>query len=329
LTDPTLPSAEWVRRLPKAEVHLHLEGCVPFEMIDDGSRPAFAGGALSDLLAYLDWSCGRVTERGQLEEIAYRLVERAAGSGVRHVDVIANPTHWPHFAGRIEEMIGALDAGMAAGEAEHDITGVLCLSVKRDQSAVEALALADMLAGLDHRRARALSIDGDEADGKASRNERFAPAFRRAAEAGLRRCAHAGESSGPQGVIEAIELLGAERVDHGVRLVEDPAAMATVVERAVPLDVCPSSNVLLGLVPDLEAHPLRRLVEAGVRCSVNTDDPLVYGIDLVGEYLAVAGAFSWRRGELARLARVSIESCFAAPERLAALLEELDRYVAA
>lgn len=345
------PTDEWIRRLPKAEVHLHLEGCVPYELAREaaGRRGVqFPGeirrneatgeptvGNLDELLAYLDWACSLVDRTDQLEAIARGIGERAAASGALHVDVIFNPTHWgATFAGQatgdgggLRTAIEALDAGFAAGEQDFGVTATLCASLKRDQSRSAALELVDLLLEWRHPRVSALSIDGNEQDGRNSNNERFAPAFLRAAEGGLRRCAHAGESSGAVGVQEAIEILGAERIDHGVRCLEDSAVVELVREREVPLDVCPTSNVILGVAPSLEEHPLRRLNDAGVRCSLNTDDPLIYGIDLAHEYRAAADELGFGADELGRMARVGIESCFAGDERKFTLLEQLDRYL--
>ena len=191
----------------------------------------------------------------------------------------------------LAEMLDALDAGFAEAEADGGASAGLCVSLGRHQSAAEADELVDEVLALARPRVVALSIDGNEAGG--SHTERFGEAFARAGAAGLRRCAHAGESSGPEGVREAIEVLGAERIDHGVRCVEDPSLVADLVERAVPLDICPTSNVVLGVVADLASHPLEGLRRAGVRLSLNTDDPLIYGIDLAGEYERCAAAFGW------------------------------------
>jgi adenosine deaminase len=201
----------------------------------------------------------------------------------------------------------------------------LCLSLKRTQTRSAALALVDWLLTECHPRVAGLSIDGDESNG--SHNERFAEAFARAGLGGLRRCAHAGESSGADGVREAMDVLGAERIDHGVRAVEDPSLVIELAQRAVPLDICPTSNVVLGIVSDLSHHPVEDLRRRGVKVSLNTDDPLLYGIDVVGEYERCAQAFGWGRCELAAVARTSIESCFAHPERRRQLLREHDSYV--
>jgi adenosine deaminase len=222
-------------------------------------------------------------------------------------------------------MVVALDHGFGEVEGETDVTVGLCVSLSRSMSAVEANEVIDEVIGLDHSRVVALSIDGDESAG--SHNDRFAASFTRAREAGLHRCAHAGESSGAAGVREAVELLGAERIDHGVRCIEDPALMQELAARRIPLDVCPTSNVILGVTQDLASHPIDRLRRNGVPVSVNTDDPLLFGIDLAGEYERCARTFGWGVDELASIARTSLESCFADDGRKSALLAELDRYL--
>jgi adenosine deaminase len=314
----------WIEALPKAEVHLHLEGCVPASLV---GRDVPRISSLAALLSHLDELCGAVVDPEQLAEIARQLCARAKASGARHVDVIVNPSHWPHWRRRLGEMFDALDGPFAAAEARDGPTVGLCVSLSRSQGRAEADELVDAVLALGHRRVVALSIDGNEAAG--SHNERFAAAFARAGEAGLRRCAHAGESSGPSGVREAVELLGAERIDHGIRCLEDPSLVVELAERGVPLDVCPTSNVVLGLVEDIGSHPIEALRRAGVPVSINTDDPLLYGIDLVGEYERCTAAFGWGTTELGHLARTSIESCFATAARRADLLAELDRFLGA
>jgi adenosine deaminase len=326
----------WLRALPKAEVHCHLEGCVPPSLVEGAARrqgvdlagaPRLPVGDLPALLTYLDWSCRLVDSADDLSTIARGIVERSAAAGTRHVDVICNPTHWGAWCGRLDEMVAALDRGFTHGEVRWGTTATLCLSVKRTQSAEEALALVEWILSARPPRVSGLSIDGDEAGGTASHTERFEEAFARAAAGGLRRCAHAGESSGPDGVRDAIDRLGAERVDHGIRAVEDRRLVGELAERRVPLDVCPSSNVILGVVASLAEHPVAPLLAAGVRISLNTDDPLLYGVDVPGEYRRCAEQFGWDRAVLGSVARTSIDSCFAAAERRQALLAELDRFL--
>jgi len=318
------PERAWIAGLPKAEVHLHLEGCIPAEVAGTDPYPASID-SLAGLLSRLDMVCGRVERPDQLDEIARALSRRANVDGTRHVDVIVNPIHWPHWQRRLGAMVDALDRPWREAEEDGGPTIGLCVSVSRTATASQAGELLDTVLGLAHPRVVALSIDGDEASG--SHNERFRSTFARAARSGLRRCAHAGESSGAQGVREAIDVLGAERIDHGIRCVEDPSLVGELAERGVPLDVCPTSNVVVGVVADLPGHPIEALRRAGVRVSVNTDDPLLYGIELVGEYERAASVFGWGRAELGELAATSIESCFAPPERRAEMLAELSRYL--
>jgi len=334
--EPAAPGRAWIVGLPKAEVHLHLEGSIPAEIVAAAALrrgsavPASVRDgrievtSLAGLLAYLDWSCELIDREEDLAAIARALAVRASASGARHVDVIVNPAHWGRWRRDLRTMVDALDAGFAAAEAAGGASAGVCVSLGRHQSAREADELVDEVLAMARPRVVALSIDGNEAEG--SHTERFADAFARAGQAGLRRCAHAGESSGPQGVREAIEILGAERIDHGVRCIEDTSLVHDLVERAIPLDICPTSNVVLGVAADLESHPLEPLRRAGVRFSLNTDDPLVYGIDLAGEYERCAAAFAWGRDELVAVARTSIESCFAPAARRAELLVELDAF---
>jgi adenosine deaminase len=222
-------------------------------------------------------------------------------------------------------MVDVLDHGFAEAESDGHPTATLCLSLKRDQTLTEAEELVRWMLDRKHPRVSGLSIDGNEADG--SNTSRFAGAFEMAARGGLHRCAHAGESSGPEGVREAIDQLGAERIDHGVRAAEDDLLLAELASRQVPLDVCPTSNVVLGLFGSISAHPVDRLLKSGVKLSLNTDDPLLFRCDASGEYLRCAEAFGWSADELGQVARTSIESCFADPDRRQELLVELESFL--
>ena len=171
----------------------------------------------------------------------------------------------------------------------------------------------------------ALSIDGNEAAAGRT-GPRFADAFRRAGAAGLRRTVHAGESSGPKGVRDAIELLGADRIDHGVRAIEDPALVELLAQRRIPLGVCPTSNLKLGVYASIEEHPVDRLRRAGVAVSLNTDDPVLLGASLEGEYALCSRAFGWADEDLRAVARNSIDASFADADVKAKLLEALARW---
>jgi adenosine deaminase len=330
------PKIDRLRALPKAEVHVHLEGCFDAALLAQWAakfgepmpRPReslFEFQGLADFLHFLDWACGLVRTSEELAEAAYAFSQRLAASGVGYGDLIFNPTHWKPWHGRLREMIDALDAGFRA--AEHDgLPPVgLCVSLLRTQSAEAAAQLVDLLVDLRHPRVVALSIDGNEAAAGRT-GPRFAEAFRRAGAAGLKRTVHAGESSGPEGVRDAIELLGADRIDHGVRAIEDPSVVALLVDRQIPLGVCPTSNLTLGVVPSIEQHPLERLRKAGVAVSVNTDDPALLDTRLESEYALCRDAFDWTDDELRSVARTSIDASFADDDVKQRLRDALRRW---
>ncbi len=171
----------------------------------------------------------------------------------------------------------------------------------------------------------ALSIDGNEATAGRT-GPRFAEAFRRAAAAGLKRTVHAGESSGPEGVRDAIELLGADRIDHGVRAIEDPSVVALLVDRQIPLGICPTSNLTLGVYPSMKRHPIERLRRAGVAVSVNTDDPALLDTSLEHEYALCRDEFAWSDEDVRAVARTSIDASFANDDVKSRLREALSRW---
>jgi adenosine deaminase len=182
-----------------------------------------------------------------------------------------------------------------------------------------------LLVALRHPRVVALSIDGNEAAAGRT-GPRFAGAFRRASRAGLRRTVHAGESSGPEGVRDAIELLGADRIDHGVRAIEDQELVGLLADRRIPLGVCPTSNLTLGVYATIEDHPIDRLRRAGVVVSINTDDPVLLGASLEDEYELCRKSFGWSDDVLRALARNSINASFANADIKANLIDALSRW---
>lgn len=321
-------SPEDVRGIPKAEVHVHLEG--GFEPADVEALARAAGepvrqldvtsSDLTTFLEVLDWTCGLVRTSEQLARAAYRFAEREAQSGVGYADLIVNPTHWSAWRHRLDDFVGALDRGLQEAERDGLPPVGLCISLLRQQSAAEALDLVDWILERRHPRVVALSIDGNEAAAGRT-GPRFAEAFRRAAQAGLHRTVHAGESSGPDGVRDALDYLLAERIDHGVRAIEDTAVVRELAQRGVPLNVCPGSNVLLGRYPDRASHPLDALRRAGVRVSINTDDPALMGHSLVSEYVETAAAYGWDLDTVRQVARTSIEAAFCSDEVRQRLLE--------
>ncbi|RRH95944.1 adenosine deaminase [Mesorhizobium tamadayense] len=319
--------------LPKAEVHIHVEGCFEADDVIRNCQEAgiplraprdrlFEAHDLKSFLEMLDWLCGTFRTREQLAITAYKFARRMAKSGVRYADVIVNPTHWPHWHSNIPGMINAFDAGFAAAEQDGYPPVGLCVSLLRTQSAEDAIELVELLSRIRHPRVVALSIDGNEAAAGRT-GPRFAEAFRRAAAAGLRRTVHAGESSGPEGVRDAIELLGADRIDHGVRAIEEPALVDLLAQRRIPLGVCPISNVALGVYPSLAEHPIDALRKAGVPVSINTDDPALLDTTLEASYAACADTFGWNSETIRQLAATSVHASYANPALKAQILADL------
>lgn len=324
---------DWIRQLPKAEVHVHLEG--GFDLPTIAALAEAAGEALpreldrllefenlDQFLGLLDWACGLVRTAEQLEQVAYAFAAWEAASGISYADVTVNPTHWGKWRDRLEEFVTALDRGFSRAEADGLTRCGLCVSLLRQQSRTEAEAVVDQLVDLGCGPVVALSIDGNEA--KTGRTaEHFASAFARAGVAGLRRTVHAGESSGPGGVWDAIDVLGADRIDHGVRAIEDLELVASLAERGVPLGVCPTSNVTLGLYRSYEEHPIERLRRAGVPVSVNTDDPKLLSTSIETEYRAVGTAHGWGETEYLTVAETSLRAAFCSDALRAELLDRL------
>jgi adenosine deaminase len=330
------PSIDRLRSLPKAEVHAHLEGCFEPAVLEQWATQArvlmprprerlFDFEGLADFLHFLDWACGLASTRVRLAELSYGYSKRLADSGAGYADVIINPTHWPTWHGRLPDMIDAIDAGLTAAEQDGLPPVGLCISLLRTQSSDAAVELVDTLVALRHPRVVALSIDGNEA-ATGRTGQRFAEAFRRAGAAGLCRTVHAGESSGPEGVRDAIELLGADRIDHGVRAIEDPELVGLLVDRQIPLGICPTSNLKLGVYASIGEHPIDRLRRAGVVVSINTDDPVLLGANLVGEYALCGDAFSWSADDFRALARNSIDASFANADVKARLTQALSSW---
>jgi len=333
---PNAMESSRLKSLPKAEVHLHLEGSFEASLIAQWARvegvalprpqeELFRFSGLADFLEFLDLACGLARTSDRLVDLGYGLCQRLADSGTGYADVIVNPTHWHAWHGRLDAMLQALDAGFQAAEQDGLPSVGLCISLLRTQSADAAAELVETLIAMRHPRVVALSVDGNEAAAGRT-GPRFADAFRRAGAAGLRRTVHAGESSGPEGVWDAVDLLGADRIDHGVRAIEDPALVRMLVDRQIPLGICPTSNLVLGVYPSLQEHPIEQLRAAGVRVSVNTDDPALLGASLVGEYGLCRQAYGWSDAVTKAVARTSIEASFANESIKSKLLRELEAW---
>ncbi len=269
-----------------------------------GSFTAFAGMYLA--------ACDVLTTYAALERLTEEVVADAALDGAVWVEP---SIHLPHHNQRLGPPEQTLEVVLGAAERAADAYGIgvgLIIAADRTKdpsAAVEDARLASKYTG---RGVVGFGLANDEAGHPP---EPFAEAFAIARDAGLLSVPHAGELDGPASVIGALDALGADRIQHGVRAVEDPALVRRLADSPVCLDVCPSSNLLLGVVDDLADHPLPQLVAAGVRCSLNADDPLLFGPNLLDEYQLVRATMQLDDEQLAFIARSSIEHS-GAPEHV-------------
>jgi adenosine deaminase len=323
--------------VPKAELHLHVEGTLEPEMAfalaaRNGVRLPFGSVdelrrayAFSDLQSFLDLYYALMvvlrTEQ-DFEDLANAYFERARAQGVRHAELFFDPQAHTARGVAIETVIEGLSRATRASDDRFGITSTLILCFLRDQPADDALAtLHAARPFLD--RVAAVGLDSAEVGHPPSK---FTAVFAEARRLGLRCVAHAGEEGPPEYVWEALDLLEVERVDHGVRCLEDPRLVARLAAEQVPLTVCPFSNVRLGVVPDLAAHPLRAMMDAGLLVTVNSDDPAYFGGYVEDNLAGVRDALGLDEAALRALAANSFTASFIDAEARAAFLAEVAAY---
>lgn len=330
----TVPSSEHIRAVPKIELHIHLEGTFRPERVaelaaiagEEPPRPVnrlFEVDNLADFLETLDWVCGLVRDEPTAEQVAYDFAAYARDQGIVYAEVIVNPTHWSGLS--TAELFPACARGFDRAQADGLGDFRLLPSILRQQSEQEARQLVQWIESAGLARIVGLSIDGNEAAAGRT-GPRFAPAYANAARIGLGLTAHAGESSGAEGVRDAIEQLGVSRIDHGVRCLEDPAVLDLVQEREITLNVCLTSNCTL-LYSSLDEHPIKDLAAAGVRFTINTDDPETLGISLCSELQLAAAHLEWSLTDLVAAQHRAVDAAFCSEADKQALRTMVDQTV--
>jgi adenosine deaminase len=335
--DPEL--ADLIGRLPKVELHVHLEGtlepdlafrlaarngvALPFASVEE-IRAAYE---FSDLQSFLDVyyaACTVLVTREDFRDLTRAYLARAHADRVRHVEPFFDPQTHTERGIPIGDVIGGILDGLAEGEREHGITSGLILSFLRHLPAGAADAtLSAAEPWLD--RIVAVGLDSSEIGFPP---EPFAGTFARARSLGLRAVAHAGEEGDASLVARTIDALGVSRIDHGVRAADDPAVMRRLVECGVTLTACPNSNVRLRVFPTMERSTIRTLLDAGVAVTINSDDPAYFGGYIGDNYRGITAALGLNAGDLARLATNAINGSFASPARKQELFAELAGAVA-
>ena len=326
---------ELIRALPKAELHIHIEGTLePGMMFELAARNGVAlrfasveevraAYAFTDLQSFLDiYYEGMAvlqTER-DFHDLARAYFARAHADGVRHAELFFDPQAHTERGVAFETVINGLHAAIEEARTDLGITSMLILCFLRHLPAEAAMAtLEEALPFRD--RIAGVGLDSSEAGHPP---EDFEEVYARARAAGLRAVAHAGEEGPPEYVWEALDILEVERIDHGVRSEEDEGLLERLVRDRVPLTMCPLSNVKLRVVDRLEDHNLKRLLNRGVRVTINSDDPAYFGGYIGQNYVETAAALGLTRDEVVAIARNSIEATFLDAAAKAELLAEID-----
>lgn len=326
--------------IPKAELHLHIEGTLEpglaFELAarNDVVLPYSTTEELrraylfDDLQSFLDLYYALMAvlrTEDDFDRLADAYLARAAAQGVRHAEIFFDPQAHTARGVDIGTVVEGLARALDRSEERHGISTQLIMCFLRDQPAESALATLEAAGPYLHRIA-GVGLDSAEVGHPPSK---FREVYEAATALGLRKVAHAGEEGPPAYIWEALDILGVERVDHGLRSMEDPELVKRLVHDRVPLTLCPLSNVRLRAVDLLEDHPLREMMEAGLLVTVNSDDPAYFGGYVGDTYHAVREALGLGQEQLRELARNSFRAAFLDhdEERRAAYLAEVDAHV--
>jgi adenosine deaminase len=329
----------YVRALPKAELHLHIEGTLEPELafrLARKHRLALPYASVEELRAAYDFTdlqsfldlyyavAGVLRDADDFYELALSYLQRVHGQGVVHTEIFFDPQTHTARGIAFDTVIDGLRRALTEAERRFGMTHRLIACFVRHLSEADAMRTLDQV--LEHRDAIcAVGLDSSEVGHPPSK---FAAVFARAREHGLLTVAHAGEEGPPAYIYEALDMLAVRRIDHGVRSEEDFALVQRLARERIGLTVCPLSNVKLGVFDAIQHHNLKRLLEAGLCVTVNSDDPAYFGGYLLENYLAVQRGLGLTRAQLATLARNSIEASFldaAAKRRWTAAIDACQR----
>jgi adenosine deaminase len=328
----------FLRGLPKAELHIHIEGslepelmfalaerngfAIPFDSVE-AVRAAYNFSRLQDFLDIYYQGANVLLTEEDFRDLAVAYFDRAAADGVVHAEIFFDPQTHTARGVAFDTVIAGLLAGIEEARTRHGISARLILCFLRHLSEAEAFeTLAAAEPWLDH--IEAVGLDSSELGHPP---EKFARVFATAAEKGLKRVAHAGEEGPPDYVWQALDLLAIDRLDHGNRALEDPALVARLAREQMTLTVCPLSNLKLCVVPRMDDHPIDRMLAEGLRVTINSDDPAYFGGYVNANYRAAAEARGLGIDQLATLARNSFLGSFLREPEKAAFVARVDAYV--
>jgi adenosine deaminase len=315
--------------VPKAELHVHLEGTAPPELVRRiaarnglvlpdrllGADGRFRYTDFLDFLATYDMAASVMRTGHDYRDITYEYLCSCARDGAIYVELTASPDHAALVGLSDEEHWDGIARGIDEARRDTGIEGRILVSAVRNFGVERALRVARHAASRPHPYVVGFSMAGDELGFPAGE---FSGAYAIAAEAGLGCTIHAGEWAGPDSIRAALEL-PVTRIDHGVRAIEDPALVDELAARAIVLDCCPTSNVVLGVYPSYEAHPLPRLLSAGVGVTLGSDDPPYFGASLATEYELCVSRMGLGEDDLRDITRTAVDAAFCDDELRAAL----------
>ena len=329
-------TSELLRRLPKAELHLHLEGTVTPETLVELSERHPAGRLTLDqaraLYRYVDFTgflmaFKAITERlvapDDYELITWRMADALAAQGVVHAEVYVSVGvvyYWRRV--EFEPLFAGMERARLRAERELGITILWIFDAVRHFGVEEAARVFHKAAEMhrEHASIVGIGIGGDE---RRTGAEPFRELYAEARDAGLRLTAHAGETVGPESIWGALNI-GAERIGHGLSAHHDAELMEVLAERQVPIEICITSNMRTGSCPSFLEHPVRRYFDSGLMITLNSDDPALFGSDLSDEYRLAEREFQFTQEQLRELASNSIEASFLPPERKVAILRAIE-----
>ncbi len=335
----TTTAAELAAAIPKAELHIHIEGSLEPELIFalaqrnglslpyasvEALRAAYAFTNLQSFLDIYYAGASVLLQEADFHDMAWAYFLRARADNVVHAELFFDPQTHTARGVPMATVIQGLSSACARAQAELGISAELILCFLRHLSEEDALATLE--AALPHREHFiGVGLDSSEVGHPPSK---FSRVFARCRELGLRIVAHAGEEGPPSYIWEALNDLKTERIDHGVRSLEDPALVAELARRRIPLTVCPLSNLKLCVVNDLRDHPMKRLLDAGLCATVNSDDPAYFGGYMNTNFVQTVQALGLSREDVITLARNSFEASFVSDARRAELMTLLDSAIA-
>ena len=330
---------DFARGLPKAELHLHIEGTLepelmfelarrngvplPYASVDDVRRAYI----FSDLQSFLDIyyaGCRVLLKEQDFYDLTWAYLTRAVSQGVRHAEIFFDAQTHTDRGVPFESVVTGIRRALHDGEARFRITSGLIMCFLRHLSA--DAATRTLHEALPFKKwILAVGLDSSEVGHPPAK---FEDVYDRAREAGFLAVAHAGEEGPPAYVWEALDILKARRIDHGVRCVEDDRLVGRLVEEQIPLTVCPLSNVKLRVFPNLRAHNLKQLLDRGLLVTVNSDDPAYFGGYVADNFRDTAAALGLGREQLLTLARNSFVASFLSEEQRRAYLGDVERFAA-